>query len=291
MKHGRISRRRRRKRRIQIIRRLLLFGVLVLGFCFLIRSLTSGVDDGNGAGDGSSVSGNRVKEIYTSILRKDEIEQYAKKNGYTLDDYPQEMIDLYEKNPETKDFVLEYPMKKDTVQEINLGEYASADEVPLLMQWDQRWGYKEYAGAPMGLSGCGPTCLSMVTIYLTGDTSKNPVWMADFATEHGYAVDGVGSDWSLMSRGGMELGLDVTEIPADRERVENNLSVGNPIIAIMGPGDFTSDGHFIVLTGMEDGKWTVNDPNSRKNSEKDWDPDTVLGQARDLWVFRNVAYE
>ena len=143
----------------------------------------------------------------------------------------------------------------------------------------------------MGLSGCGPTCLFMVTIYLTGDTSKNPVWMADFATEHGYAVDGVGSDWSLMSLGGAELGLDVTEIPADRERVKNNLSVGNPIIAIMGPGDFTSDGHFIVLTGMEDGKWTVNDPNSRKNSEKDWNPDTVLGQARNLWVFRNVAYE
>ena len=81
MKHGRISRRRRRKRRIQIIRRLLIFGVLVVGSCFLIRSLISGVDDGNGAGDGSSVDGNRVKEIYNSIFGKEEIEQYAKNIG------------------------------------------------------------------------------------------------------------------------------------------------------------------------------------------------------------------
>ena len=174
------------------------------------------------------------------------------------------------------------------MQEIHLEEYASADQVPLLMQWDQRWGYKGYAGAPMGLSGCGPTCLSMVTIFLTGDTSKNPAWMADFATEHGYAVDDVGSDWALMSQGGLELGMDVTEIPPDKERVEDNLYVGNPIVAIMGPGDFTTEGHFIVLTGMEDGKWKVNDPNSRKKSEKVWDPDLVLGQARDLWVFRKA---
>ncbi|MCD8152609.1 MAG: C39 family peptidase [Clostridiales bacterium] len=37
----------------------------------------------------------------------------------------------------------------------------------------------------------------------------------------------------------------------------------------MGPGDFTTGGHFIVLTGIDsDGNVIVNDPNSRINSEK-----------------------
>ena len=39
----------------------------------------------------------------------------------------------------------------------------------------------------------------------------------------------------------------------------------------MGPGEFTSNGHFIVLTGLQNGRLKINDPNSRKNSEKTWD--------------------
>lgn len=54
----------------------------------------------------------------------------------------------------------------------------------------------------------------------------------------------------------------------ERERVENNLQAGNLIIALMGPGEFTSNGHFIVLTGLQNGRLKINDPNSRKNSEK-----------------------
>lgn len=282
MKKNRLTRQ-KHKRRVRRIQKLFLISVVVLAAGGFLWNRCSRIIDNNlGVGDYSMTA------LSDSFIGKNEIERYAKKHGFTLSDYPEDMIELYEKNEEAREYVLEYPMNKDTVQEIHLEEYASADQVPLLMQWDQRWGYKGYAGAPMGLSGCGPTCLSMVTIFLTGDTSKNPAWMADFATEHGYAVDDVGSDWTLMSQGGIELGMDVTEIPPDRERVEDNLYVGNPIVAIMGPGDFTTEGHFIVLTGMEAGKWKVNDPNSRKNSEKVWDPDLVLGQARDLWVFRKA---
>ena len=75
------------------------------------------------------------------------------------------------------------------------------------------------------------------------------------------------------------------EIPVERERVENNLQAGNPIIALMGPGEFTSNGHFIVLTGLQNGRLKINDPNSRKNSEKTWDIDQVLEQTKAVWVY------
>ena len=126
----------------------------------------------------------------------------------------------------------------------------------------------------------------VVAIYLTGNTAMNPAWMADFASSHGYASDGSGSYWTLFSEGGASLGFDVTEIPLDEQRIIDNLEVGNPIVAVVGPGDFTTTGHFIVLTGYQDGQIKVNDPNSQKNSKKLWDYDRISGQIKDLWVFR-----
>lgn len=225
--------------------------------------------------------------IFAGVLRagQNPIKRYAKANGISMDEYPEDLLKLYERNKETETFVEEYPLKKDVEPEIDLSDLSSTSEVPLLLQWDQRWGYHQYAGEVMGLSGCGPTALSMVAIFMTGDITKNPRWVADFASQNGYAVDGSGTAWSLMLEGARQIGLSSKEIPVERERVENNLQAGNPIIALMGPGEFTSNGHFIVLTGLQNGRLKINDPNSRKNSEKTWDIDQVLEQTNAVWVY------
>lgn len=211
---------------------------------------------------------------------------FAKDNHLTADAWPENLLEAAARNPEMEDFVLNYPIKRDAVPEIDLTEYQDCDSVPLLLQWDERWGYSEYAQELFGLSGCGPTCLSMVSIYLLEDTSYDPQYMAEFSTENGYSVANSGSAWALISEGGKKLGLDVTEIPLDENRIIRNLEVGNPIICIMGPGDFTTTGHFIVLTGYEDGKLKVNDPNSRQRSETLWEYEQIKTQIRNLWVFR-----
>jgi hypothetical protein len=53
----------------------------------------------------------------------------------------------------------------------------------------------------------------------------------------------------------------------------------------MRPGDFTTSGHFIVLTGEADGKITVCDPNSRQRSEALWDYETLAPQIKNLWAY------
>ena len=108
----------------------------------------------------------------------------------------------------------------------------------------------------------------------------------EWAKENGYCVAGSGSLWTLISEGGEKLGLDVTEIPLDKQRIINNLEVGNPIICVMGPGVFTSTGHFIVMTGYENGKIKINDPNSYANSQKAWDYEDIYDQINNLWVIR-----
>ena len=78
----------------------------------------------------------------------------------------------------------------------------------------------------------------------------------------------------------------MTEIPLNKTRIAENLKVGNPVVAVMGPGDFTTEGHFIVFVDYEDGKIKVNDPNSKVNSEKLWEFESISSQIKQLWVFR-----
>lgn len=212
------------------------------------------------------------------------VKAYAEEKGISYGEYPASLIELLERNPETEEFVLNYPFREES--EFYLTEEEKSSEYPLFLQWDQRWGYETYGSGCIGVTGCGPTCLAMAGYYVTGEERFNPADMARFAWKNGYYELGYGSSWTLISEGGVKLGLDVTEIPLVKKRITDNLEVGNPVILAMGPGDFTTTGHYIVLVGMEDGLFRVNDPNSRANSEKLWSYEELESQIRNIWVIR-----
>ncbi len=211
---------------------------------------------------------------------------YANENGYKPEAYPDSLVALLDRNPETRDFVLNYPRDFKKNQTVDLSSYADSQSVPLFMQWDSRWGYMEYGDDLVAMNGCGPVCLAMAGYYWTQDASFSPDRIVRFAIDNGYCVPGNGTSWTLISEGGVKLGLDITEIPLTESRINRNLEVGNPIICVMGPGDFTTSGHYIVMTGLEDGLIRINDPNSHANSEKLWDYDDICDQIRNLWVIR-----
>lgn len=214
------------------------------------------------------------------------IAAFCEENDLRLSDYPEDIRALLERNPETEDFVLHYPLEKDREIDVDLSAYEDCDGVPLFLQWDRQWGYMVYGDGVAGLTACGPVCLSMAAYYWTGDEAYAPDKMIEFAKEGGYYSWGNGSSWTLISEGAVELGFDVTEIPLVKKRIMDNLKVGNPIICAMGPGDFTTTGHFIVLVGEEDGLIRVNDPNSVENSGKLWKFEDIESQFRNLWVIR-----
>lgn len=213
------------------------------------------------------------------------VKTYADENGIPYRKYPESIIQLLERNPETEKFVLEYPVYQP--ENYDISQIDRSGGVPLLLQWDQRWGYEQYGSDCIAITGCGPVCLAMVGYYLTGDGKTfDPAAVAEFAEENGYYAPGYGSSWTLISQGGVELGLDVTEIPLVEKRIKDNLEVGNPIICAMGPGNFTSTGHYIVIVGMRDGMFVIHDPNSVENSGKLWSFEQIQGQIRNLWVIR-----
>ena len=212
------------------------------------------------------------------------VKAYAEEMGIFYAEYPQSLIELLERNPETEDFVLNYPFRDEVVQEAF--SYDRSAGVPVMMQWDPRWGYLKYGSDVVGITGCGPVCLAMAGYYVTGDETFHPANMVEFARKNGYYSPGNGSSWTLISEGGVTLGLQVTEIPLVKKKIMDNLAAGNPIICAMGKGDFSSSGHYIVLVGTENGLIRVNDPNSYANSEKLWSYEEMESQFRNLWVIQ-----
>lgn len=217
------------------------------------------------------------------VLQK--VNAFAKAHDFSLEEYPEEMLELLEKNSETEEFVLYYPLRKGTCSRENLNEYLRLEQVPLFFQWDERWGYYSYGNGQMGLKGCGPTCLSMVALHLLQNPHMTPIYMADFAMEHGFYESGVGTSWDLMSVGARELGLSAKEVPLVENVVLRYLTEGKPIICAMGPGEFTETGHFIVLVGTEQGKLVINDPNSKVRSAKLWSFEEIKYQIKNMWVY------
>ena len=210
----------------------------------------------------------------------------AKQELKSHEDYPQSLRELLENNPETAEFVRDYEKEAGVHHTIDLKSEIHPGEIPLFIQWDKRWGYEQYGNEMIAVDGCGPTALAMVLAGLTQDASWSPLRVAEFAQENGYYVEGSGTSWSLMSDGAQSLGLQVQVLSLDEGVIRRELEAGHPVICIMGPGDFTSSGHFIVLTGIhEDGTVQVNDPNSRINSEKSWNLERIMGQIRNLWSY------
>ena len=79
------------------------------------------------------------------------VKAYAEEHHVFYSEYPDSLVELLERNPETEEFVLRYPFREDIPYD--LSEYADSEIVPLFMQWDQRWGYETYGSDVIG-NGC-----------------------------------------------------------------------------------------------------------------------------------------
>ena len=80
-----------------------------------------------------------------------------------LDQYSQDILEFLLKDEDRLSFVEAYPQKENyTNGPGTLSE--SLDTIPKLLQWDLRWGYIPYGENDIYLTGCAPTCLSMVLV-------------------------------------------------------------------------------------------------------------------------------
>ena len=200
-----------------------------------------------------------------------------------MDQYPEALLNNLCCNPNMLDFALGYQENYDTTS--GTLETSELDGIPLFIQWDKRWGYDAYGDDVIGLSGCGPTCLSMIVIGLTKNQEATPDKLADYAMEHGYYEQNSGTKWSFMDQVAAVYGVKGYYIYLSKDTMQEELAKGHPLVCAMRSGDFTSQGHFIVISGMEGDKFRVHDPNSIERSQQLWDYDTLQYQISAIWAF------
>ena len=213
------------------------------------------------------------------------LESYAASHGYTRADYPEALLELYDMNPDARQVVMEYPARKDDNPSMDLtADDYTPGEIPLLMQWDVRWGYRQYNESFFARTGCCPTAMSMAVIGLTGDTSVTPWVCAEFSTENGYCIPGSGTIWDFVPAAAEHFGLHCQELGLDEGLITSELEAGNVVMIEVGPGDFTEHGHYLLITGRENGMFRVNDPFSRRNSEQLWTYERIAPQIEGMWT-------
>ena len=109
---------------------------------------------------------------------------------------------------------------------------------------------KKIGGSTIQAAGCGPTAVAVCYSSLTGKKADVP----------------------KMCKG---LGMD-------KDAVEKALRAGHPVVALMGPGDFTKNGHFVVLTRMVGkDKVKIADVGSRARTAETWSLKKVIRQGKE----------
>ncbi len=203
------------------------------------------------------------------------------------EEYPEDLLMALANNPEMADFAVNYReyIEEPPADELSgLTDSEKEQAYPLFLQWDRRWGYKPYGGSCIGLAGCGPTCLSMVLFYLTGDAACTPDRVADYGMKNGFYVEGTGTAWALMENVPFHK-LRVMKLSLSRTSFVGALDSGYVIICAMGEGDFTTSGHFIVIYGYDEDGFMVNDPNCVARSRRRWGYDEIEGQIKSVWAY------
>lgn len=157
-------------------------------------------------------------------------------------------------------------------------------DVKYYLQTDERWVNAIYGeNDTIGQYGCAPTSLAMVISTLTS-IDIDPVQMCAWAKEKGYWYPQQGSIHTLIADAAKAFGLNVVgaeNAAGINDKLKQALTDGKMVIVLMGKGSFTRSGHFIVLRGItEDGMIYVADPNSRENTDQQWELTKIVNEAK-----------
>ena len=123
---------------------------------------------------------------------------------------------------------------------------------------------KKIGGSTIQAAGCGPTAVAVCYSSLTGKKADVPKMC-----KQAYKLSKL-------------YGMECKGLGMDKDAVEKALRAGHPVVALMGPGDFTKNGHFVVLTRMVGkDKVKIADVGSRARTAETWSLKKVIRQGKE----------
>ena len=147
-------------------------------------------------------------------------------------------------------------------------------------QSDVRWAGHLYGGLDsMAAYGCGPTVMAMIISSFT-EHNLLPSDMADWAATNHYWAASSGTKHNFIPECAAAFGLKAEPFTGRTDtEVRQALLSGHILVALMGPGHFTTSGHFIILYNYWSGnEIRIADPASLDRTMTAWDINLILNE-------------
>lgn len=204
----------------------------------------------------------KAKWIYDNFYKIDDVQAYLTGNDLDTIEF------VYNMNNNITDF----PFRE--------GESLALErKTPMYLQWDNRWAYKELGNRNIGVNGCGPTSMAMILSRLKNDPSITPDKVAEDAKAYMVAE---GISWNFFNDYKKKYNYKIENVNLDENLMKKALEKG-PLLVSVKKGYFTLYGHLFVIDSYKDGKFLINDPNSIKNSKREWTFDEIKDQIIHIW--------
>ena len=170
------------------------------------------------------------------------------------------------------------------------------------LQTDSRWASWPYSNKDentnIAKSGCGPTAMAMV-IATWVDSSVTPVTTCQWALSHGYKATGNGTYHSYFVPQAAAYGLECYRVNTSsiaymstsnankyHQEAHDAVDEGHLVICLMGKGNWTSGGHYILWYSNDGDDVLINDPNSTKSTRVRNKWSLLKSQVRYYWVVK-----
>ncbi|WP_071131293.1 C39 family peptidase [Enterococcus timonensis] len=204
-------------------------------------------------------------------------------------------------NHTNKVFLFQYPnlhklfyalefLPQQFTEEIN-ENFASRYQttLPMVLQKEERWENLHYGiGSENSFAdnACAIASLAMIEGYF--QQSPAPVeeilqWAGDT-----YYVPGAGTSWQIFIEFARANQLGYEDLGSDSNALMNHLAQNHPVVVSVGPGEFTTTGHIMVLTNGGNGEIQVYDPNDtpeKNHFAKTFDVGIFQQEALHYWAF------
>ena len=117
-------------------------------------------------------------------------------------------------------------------------------------------------------SGCAAVCISMVVSYFSPELVQTPEMILRWLFDKG-DYRGNGFSIVMVSQALTSFGIKNKVCNLGTKSMRAALEAGYPVIAYMGKGYFTDNGHYVLIHGIDEkNKLNIIDPNSVLKSEQ-----------------------
>ena len=168
------------------------------------------------------------------------------------------------------------------------------------LQTDPKWSGISYAASgertTIGDAGCGPAAMAMILAEWC-DKNVTPKIECAWALRNGYKVKGQGTSYSYFVPAAKRYGLTCRLLNASsiygnsgspfHATAKGAVDSGHLVIACMGPGTWTTSGHFVLMWGVDGNTVYINDPYTKKAANTRGNYATFKRQVKYYYVIDN----